>query len=100
MVTRWAPTGFRLESRRYVNIYSVNVGDGIPHKLTNSRGTDSVPSWSRDGRTIYFGSDRSGTLQLWKMNADGSSPQQITKTGGYAPLTPPNVMWIFSIRVL
>ena len=99
---RWSPDGLRLAFDSnlggHVNIYSVNVRDGIPHKLTDSRGTDSVPSWSRDGRTIYFGSDRSGGLQIWKMNADGSNPQQITKNGGYAPLTSPDGASIFYIR--
>ena len=99
---RWSPDGLRLAFDSnlggHVNIYTVNVRDGIPHELTDGRGTDSVPSWSRDGRTIYFGSDRDGSLQVWKMNADGSNPQRITKSGGYAPLASPNGRWIFYIR--
>ncbi len=43
-----------------------------------------VPRWSRDGRWIYFGSNRSGSWQIWKMPSDGGKPIQITKDGGMA----------------
>jgi hypothetical protein len=42
-----------------------------------------VPSWSRDGRSIYFGSIRSGEWQLWKQKLGDPSPIQITKHGGF-----------------
>jgi Tol biopolymer transport system component len=46
-----------------------------------------VPSWSRDGRWIYFMSMRSGEQQIWKVPADtGESPStpavQVTHGGG------------------
>jgi Tol biopolymer transport system component len=40
------------------------------------------PSWSRDGRWIYFSSDRSGNRQIWKTPAEGGAAVQITKHGG------------------
>jgi Tol biopolymer transport system component len=99
---RWSPDGRQLAFDSNLgghdNIYVVNVNDGVPHRLTNSRGTDNVPSWSPDGHTIYFGSDRDGTVQVWKMNADGSNPQRVTKNGGYAPLSSPDGSSIFYIR--
>ena len=42
-----------------------------------------MPTWSRDGRFIYFHSDRNGLSQVWKMRADGSEPRPITTGGGY-----------------
>jgi Tol biopolymer transport system component len=45
-----------------------------------------VPCWSKDGKYIYFGSNRSGTFQIWRMNADGSNPVMITKNGGFAAM--------------
>jgi hypothetical protein len=41
---------------------------------------------------------RDGTVQVWKMNADGSNPQRVTKNGGYAPLASPDGSSIFYIR--
>ena len=50
--------------------------------LTNSPGTnDADPSWSRDGKQIAYQSEsvKSGAnWNIWVMNADGSSPHQIT----------------------
>jgi Tol biopolymer transport system component len=42
-----------------------------------------VPSWSRDGRWLYFCSNRSGSLQVWKMPAEGGPARQLTKQGGF-----------------
>ena len=40
------------------------------------------PSWSRDGRWIYFGSNRSGVSQIWKEPVGGGAAVQVTKGGG------------------
>jgi hypothetical protein len=38
-----------------------------------------VPSWSRDGRWIYFQSDRSGQWRVWKAPAGGGEAVQVTR---------------------
>ncbi len=43
------------------------------------------PSYSRDGRWIYFGSDASGSAQVWKMPAAGGAAVPITRHGGTDP---------------
>jgi Tol biopolymer transport system component len=45
---------------------------------------DWVTSWSRDGRWLYFASDRSGSWQLWKMRPDGADLTQVTERGGFS----------------
>jgi hypothetical protein len=40
------------------------------------------PSWSRDGRWIYFGSDRSGDFQIWKVPAEGGTAVPVGNTKG------------------
>ena len=36
-------------------------------------------SWSPDGRKIAFASDKTGTYEIYSMNADGTHVTQITR---------------------
>jgi dipeptidyl aminopeptidase/acylaminoacyl peptidase len=40
-------------------------------------------TWSRDGRSIYFVSNRTKNWEIWKMPADGGEAVQVTRNGGY-----------------
>jgi eukaryotic-like serine/threonine-protein kinase len=40
------------------------------------------PAWSADGRSIYYASSRSGTVNIWKIPATGGEPEQITAGEG------------------
>jgi len=40
------------------------------------------PAWSPDSKSIYFASSRGGTLNVWKIDADGNGLQQITAGEG------------------
>ena len=44
------------------------------------------PSWSRDGRRVYFASRRSGKYEVWKVQLDGGEPVQVTRNGGHVAL--------------
>ena len=50
--------------------------------MTSGPSNNVRPSWSRDGRWIYFGSNRSRVSQIWKEPATGGTPVQVTKSGG------------------
>ena len=49
--------------------------------LTDFTSNSLSPKWSADGRHIYFLSDRSGSMQVWRMNASGGDATQITGSG-------------------
>lgn len=44
---------------------------------------DGEPSWSPDGEKILFVSDREGNFDIYVMNADGSSPQNLTRNSAW-----------------
>ena len=83
----WSPDGqsvvfdWRNEDGRG-DIYMVPVRGGAPRPLTNHPADDLVPTWSRDGRSIYFASTRTGGYQIWKVSPQGGEPVQITRRGG------------------
>src|SRR6185312_1184476 len=52
-------------------IYVVPATGGKPRAVTSAGSTASDPQWSRDGRSLYFLSDRvDKKYQLWKLPVD------------------------------
>jgi len=49
---------------------------------------DGAPQFSPDGRRIAFVSERSGHLEIWVCNSDGSSAVQLTSLHGAGATTP------------
>jgi len=55
----------------------VAVDGGPARRLTKDGGRDSRPVWSPDGGQIAFASDRSGSPELFVMDADSGAPTRI-----------------------
>jgi Tol biopolymer transport system component len=62
----------------HMDIFESNPDGSELKRLTDSPGYDAEGSFSPDGKQIVFCSQRTGDLQLWIMNADGSHPRQLT----------------------
>jgi Tol biopolymer transport system component len=54
-----------------------------------------VPSWSRDGRWVYFASNRGGSWQVWKKPIDGGPARQLTRNGGFAAFESPDGQFVY-----
>lgn len=63
----------------------VDVGSGRIERLSTEDERVRFASYSRDGRSIFFSSDRSGSWQIWRMAADGSGAEQLGQRGGFDP---------------
>ena len=62
-------------------------GDGgEPRRVITSTRGDWSPSFSPDGSQIAFASDRSGAIEIWLADADGSSPVQLSSLGQFSLL--------------
>jgi len=59
------------------DLYVIPAGGGVERRLTDHRATDALPRWSRDGRWIYFTSDRSGHWQIYRVRPEGGEPERV-----------------------
>jgi Tol biopolymer transport system component len=66
------------------NIYVIPADGGPSRRLTNNSADNLIASWSRDGHWIYFNSDRSGGLRVWKVPSAGGEAVPVTRRGGGA----------------
>ena len=77
----WSPDGrsliFTGIRDSATDIYRIPSAGGAEVALTHAAGMNDGSEFARDGR-IYFNSTRTGLMQLWRMNADGSAPLQLT----------------------
>ena len=61
-------------------LFVLNTADGTSTPITHTVKSEQNAVWSADGKSIFFLSAESGSMQMWKMNADGSNRQQISST--------------------
>jgi len=78
-------------------IYKTPLKGGEEVQLTSDEnGYCDGPEGSPDGKYIYYNSNQSGTMQLWRMNTDGSNKEQLTydEYNDWFPHISPDGKWI------
>ncbi|HXJ45580.1 MAG TPA: winged helix-turn-helix domain-containing protein [Candidatus Dormibacteraeota bacterium] len=108
----WRPSvaraGYRLAYQRIthsLNIWDLELADPqraserkeqrilVPSTSETDQGPG--PQISPDGKKLAFMSDRSGTMEIWVSERDGSNPVQLTAVGGAGtPRWSPDSQWI------
>jgi eukaryotic-like serine/threonine-protein kinase len=70
--------------------------DGSNKVPLTTLGDNFSPASSPDGRFIVFSSNRGGSFNIWRMNADdGSDPTQLTRSdGNFYPSVSPDNQWV------
>jgi VCBS repeat-containing protein len=90
LLPAWSPDGSQIAFTRGWNtnpvtsdLFVMDADGSNAMNLTNGLGSyNLMGDWSPDGFWILFVSNRSGSLALWKMHPDGSSPQMIFNDAG------------------
>jgi dipeptidyl aminopeptidase/acylaminoacyl peptidase len=65
--------------RRRTDIWVVDRSGGIPQQLTTHTAGDFSPRWTPDGESLYFLSTRSGSSQVWRLDAVGGEATPVTE---------------------
>ena len=95
----WSPDGkqiafySRVQGKSQIFIVRAD-GMGV-HQVTFGDFNHFFPRWSRDGRWIYCSSNRTGSIQVWKVPSNGGDPVQVTRNGGFVSLESPDGKWLY-----
>lgn len=97
----WAPDGKSLAATLSreggSQLFMIDAaGGGEPKRLAQSNSIDTEPTFTADGKSIYFVSDRGGAPQIYRMSATGGNPERVTFTGTYniSPALSPDGKWL------
>ncbi len=72
------------------NLWLVSIDGDAARPLTMAKHvTDNSPTWSPDGKSIAFLSNRGGSQQIWMIRVDGGEPRQFSKF----PIDVGNLQW-------
>ncbi|MDH4212244.1 MAG: PDZ domain-containing protein, partial [candidate division WOR-3 bacterium] len=79
-----SPDGSKIAFSYHGDIWTVNAGGGVAHRLTVNPAYESRPYWSPDGKSIAFMADRWGNDDICIMPSDGQeSPKRLTFYSNY-----------------
>jgi Tol biopolymer transport system component len=86
----WSPLGDRIafwaipKDTAQRDLWTIPATGGTPVAVTQDLPLDWNPIWSADGKSLYFASDRGGSMNLWRIGLDEKtgkatgSPQAVT----------------------
>jgi hypothetical protein len=94
---RFSPDGQRVAfgtwtTGGYRDIRIVEIASGRLVELWHDRALDQQPTWSHDGKTLFFVSDRSGIANVYAYELASGALHQVTNvvTGAYMPAASPD----------
>ena len=71
------------------NIYLLDVSrGGVPASLDANQFEERMPSWSADGKWIYFNSNRDGAVAVWRKSIVDGSVQKVGLEGSFKSFEP------------
>jgi Tol biopolymer transport system component len=87
---RWSPDGRSIAfdspaENGHGDIWTIGTDGSGLRQVTSDPADEIIPSWSRDGRWVYFTSNRTGRHEVWRALATGQGEEPVTREGGCAP---------------
>jgi TolB protein len=83
----WSPDGRSLAYTSYrrpgsPDVYVASIFEGKNTNITNGSGQAFAAAFSPDGKRLAYASSRSGNMEIWVANADGSGARKLTSSSG------------------
>jgi len=99
---RWSPDGkwivFDRRPKDRAQIYMIDSQGRNMRAITEGDYENNVPSWSRDGKSIYFSSNRTGRMELWKQDLGSGVAAQVTQRGGFSAVESYDGKYLYYVK--
>jgi serine/threonine protein kinase len=96
----WSPKGDRIvysgyDGKSTVGLYTINPDGSGRQQITDDSFLNALPTWSHDGRWIYYRQDRIDGHDIFRVASGGSgTPQRLTQAGGVYPIESFDGAWL------
>ena len=98
----WSPDGkwivFDRRPKDHAQIYMIDSQGRNMRAITEGDYENNVPTWSRDGKSIYFSSNRTGRMELWKQDLGSGVADQVTQHGGFSALESYDGKYLYYVK--
>jgi Tol biopolymer transport system component len=75
-----SPDGKKLAFSALTHLYTLELPNGKPLRVTSGNAREFQPAWSPDGKQLVYVTWSNEGGQLWKVSAGGGAPQQLSKS--------------------
>ena len=98
----WSPDGkwlvFDRRPKDHAQIYMIDSQGRNMRAITEGDYENNVPTWSRDGKSIYYSSNRTGRMELWKQDLGSGVVDQVTQHGGFSALESYDGKYLYYVK--
>lgn len=84
-----SPDGTRVAFTALGDLWLMPIG-GEPERVTDDPWVEVDPAWSPDGRSLAFGTDRGGDVDVWVHDVETGRARPLTEGGGSGPVWSPD----------
>jgi len=92
----WSPDGQTIAFAEGGKFHIVSSMGGAPRQISPTVDYFGSPSWSRDGRFVYYWRPQiGGETQIWKIAVNSGQTLQVTKNGGFSSMESPDGTYLY-----
>ena len=81
---KWSPDDSQIMFQYEEAIYTLDISTRSITRVIETSHRPANASWSLDGKSVFYSSDKSGEWQIWEFKFSTNTHRQLTRFGGYS----------------